>query len=444
MRFALTLLTCFSFLLLPNQPTSFARKEIITEKEVRQFNQSNTLDYYPDNVTQAKVLELQAQRLALIRDLFAFALSAEEKEAVATRSISVKPLKQLNAGVGKKEIVFYDGMLLFTKNVDELALILGHEYGHVLAGHYGKKKASNILGTTIGLLAGTALAATIGNPEAANLAGNITTNMVAQGVSGRFSQRYERTADEYAVRLIHDAGFDFEKALGVRERFVKRVPKTHLQGFFATHPSSAKRIQNSKKYFQEEFISSVESRVANHSIAWTEKRKELDALESELSQLFGSIRHDDYVDDAGIIYAQFRIISAEEELERRGLTYEQLAMGVNSIGLSKKLGLLGARDKTESVSLDDEKIYWYASFDSLIFDPISSVFKGADYKAYWFAPNGDLYEESFFGILSSGSSYVGTELNWDPALGDYLIGTWSVEVYRDDVMVDEREFEVTR
>ena len=140
------------------------------------------------------------------------------------------------AGFGG-QIYVHTGMITRTRNVSELAGVIGHEIGHVVKRHMADnyQKAQNA-----GLLKNAAVIGAIFggvNPGAVDLLGDLAL----MGALNTFSRENESEADEFAVDLLPRAGYDptgiatmFEVLAGSEHR---RPPK-----FFSSHPTSPERV----------------------------------------------------------------------------------------------------------------------------------------------------------------------------------------------------------
>jgi Zn-dependent protease with chaperone function len=112
------------------------------------------------------------------------------------------------------------GLLAFVENEAQLAVILGHEIGHVTEGHYvqsvknARKQA--LLGTIIGAGAGTVLGAIFGGKKgaaqgaAAGAAAGVLTALVRINNYGR---KQEDEADGVGLRLALDRRYDARQAV---------------------------------------------------------------------------------------------------------------------------------------------------------------------------------------------------------------------------------------
>ena len=125
-------------------------------------------------------------------------------------------------------------LLRQSRNDDEIAFILGHEFGHHIAGHIDRKQTQALAGAVLG---GVIAAATDDRYIAQGMA-------VGGGVGGlAYSQTYELEADVIGTEIARLAGYDPVKGA----RFFARPADGGaggggLLGFFGTHPPNAERL----------------------------------------------------------------------------------------------------------------------------------------------------------------------------------------------------------
>ena len=133
------------------------------------------------------------------------------------------------------------GLIESAKAEDELAGVLAHEIGHVVARH-GADQAmrSGLVQTGLG-----ALGTLLGRGTSASL-GKTAAEMVATGVFMRFSREAEREADRLGARMLYDTGLQprgmvsfFDTLAGVQ----KSQPNV-VQKFLSSHPSATERSEN--------------------------------------------------------------------------------------------------------------------------------------------------------------------------------------------------------
>jgi len=142
------------------------------------------------------------------------------------------------------KIGVHTGILSVAKNQDQLAAVIGHEIGHVLA-HHGNERASQNLAVQTGMqVASAAIPATqLGQLAVAAL------GMGAKfGVLLPFSRTHESEADLIGLELMSAAGFDPREAPKLWQNMTTASQGASAPEFLSTHPSHATRIQDLKAY----------------------------------------------------------------------------------------------------------------------------------------------------------------------------------------------------
>lgn len=122
----------------------------------------------------------------------------------------------------------------------ELAGVLGHEIGHVIARHSAEHIAKAKL--TEGLT-GAALLATYDpdNPASANTAQ--VAALIGQLINLKFGRDDELESDFLGVCLINDTGYDPNELVGVMQVLAASSQGNRPPEFFSTHPNPESRIQ---------------------------------------------------------------------------------------------------------------------------------------------------------------------------------------------------------
>lgn len=150
-------------------------------------------------------------------------------------------------------IVVYKKLADKVKSDDELATVLGHEMGHIIAKHYEEQEEENSRATAVGV--GSAVLGTVasvatsvagygGLSGVAGDAAATTTGMVGYGAFvGSFSRRQEYEADHIGLLIMAKAGYDPR----VAPEFWKRsdeifgASSSQVGAFFNTHPAETDR-----------------------------------------------------------------------------------------------------------------------------------------------------------------------------------------------------------
>ena len=133
----------------------------------------------------------------------------------------------------------HTGLLVVAVTPSQLAAVLGHEVGHVLARH-GNERVSQ---TTIVESGISAVQVLVGadTPAKEQLFGALGIGM-QYGVLMPFSRAQESEADEIGVELMARAGFDPRESITLWQNMARASGGQAPPEFMSTHPSNATRI----------------------------------------------------------------------------------------------------------------------------------------------------------------------------------------------------------
>ncbi len=130
----------------------------------------------------------------------------------------------------------FTGLMLLAGDEAELAGVLAHELGHVVARHSAEQLAANL---------GLQVVAAIALGEDPEQLAAAAADLTAGGVMARFSRDDEREADDLGLRYVIAAGYDPRGMVRMFQRLqsVERGSPGPLGGLLATHPATAERIE---------------------------------------------------------------------------------------------------------------------------------------------------------------------------------------------------------
>jgi predicted Zn-dependent protease len=117
---------------------------------------------------------------------------------------------------------------------DQLAGVLAHEVGHVIARHSAERLAKQEL--TAGLTGAVVMGA--GSYEMGRVA-----QMVGSFVTMKYGREDELEADRLGLCLMAEAGYRPQALSGVMRILAKASGGSRMPEFASTHPSSANRVQ---------------------------------------------------------------------------------------------------------------------------------------------------------------------------------------------------------
>jgi len=134
-----------------------------------------------------------------------------------------------------------DSLLALVQNDDQLASVIGHEIGHVVANHAAERASSQSL-TAVGLAAVGGAAGRYG--DAVNAYGGLAAQY---GLLLPYSRRDELEADRLGVDYMAAAGFRPSHAVALW-RLMAAQRQASVPQFASTHPSDATRIDLLQQY----------------------------------------------------------------------------------------------------------------------------------------------------------------------------------------------------
>jgi len=141
-----------------------------------------------------------------------------------------------------------EGLLSQLRTEGELAGVLGHEVGHVIARHSSERLAKQQL--TQGLIS----AVVVGS-------GDYTSAQIAQVAGNMINMRYGREdeleADALGLQIAFEAGYDPRAMAGVMEVLANASGGSRQPEFASTHPAPENRQARIKEQIAKRFPSGV-------------------------------------------------------------------------------------------------------------------------------------------------------------------------------------------
>lgn len=135
----------------------------------------------------------------------------------------------------------YTGMMKFAENQHQLAAVMGHEIGHVIAEHGGERLSTNMMVTGALVTANILLSDRPPAQQGLLMAGLGVGAQV--GVMLPFSRRHESEADEIGLDLMAKAGFKPEQAVRLWELMGEMSGGSGPE-LLSTHPVPATRVKD--------------------------------------------------------------------------------------------------------------------------------------------------------------------------------------------------------
>ncbi len=140
----------------------------------------------------------------------------------------------------------YSGLLDLAESDDEVAIVMGHEIGHVTARHGAERMTEGVIATGVGLVLDSATKDSKNHDLV--LAGY---GLAAGGSMLAFSRKHESEADFIGLRYAAKAGYNPMAAITFWRKMAKEGSGPQMPAFLSTHPSHDRRIADLQAWMPE-------------------------------------------------------------------------------------------------------------------------------------------------------------------------------------------------
>lgn len=147
------------------------------------------------------------------------------------------------------QVFITEGLLKLLDTPGQLAAVLGHEVGHVIARHSAEHIAKQQL------TQGLTTAAVIGADPSGG--GAQIAQMVGSLINMKFGRADELEADRLGLRLAAEAHYDPRAMIGVMEILAKASGGARQPEFASTHPNPENRAQKIEEELHKQFPNGV-------------------------------------------------------------------------------------------------------------------------------------------------------------------------------------------
>lgn len=140
------------------------------------------------------------------------------------------------------KVAVYSGILPITKDETGLAVVMGHEVSHALAGHGNERISQSMIAQGLGTASGLA----IKNEKTAAIFQSVYP-IGSQVVLLKYGRNQESEADKMGLYLMSMAGYDPRQAIPFWNRMEASSTGARQPEFLSTHPSPGSRVQGIQK-----------------------------------------------------------------------------------------------------------------------------------------------------------------------------------------------------
>src|SRR6185437_12907117 len=145
------------------------------------------------------------------------------------------------------KVVVYTGLLHVTQNETALAIVLGHEITHAVAGHGRERMSQQLLAEGIQTAGNVALGT---NAKAVNIFNQVYAPTAQLGVLLPFSRKQETEADHFGLIFAAMAGYDPQEAIPFWTRMAA-LGGDKPPVLLSDHPADQDRIEKLKALMPE-------------------------------------------------------------------------------------------------------------------------------------------------------------------------------------------------
>lgn len=137
------------------------------------------------------------------------------------------------------KVVVYTGLLPLTQNETALAIVLGHEITHAVAGHGRERMSNQLLASGVQLVGDVALGS---NPNTVSIFDQVYAPTAQVGVLLPYSRKFEYEADHFGLIFAAMAGYDPREAIPFWQRMAS-MGGQKPPIFLSDHPADQARIE---------------------------------------------------------------------------------------------------------------------------------------------------------------------------------------------------------
>jgi predicted Zn-dependent protease len=231
---ATALIACVTNPITGRKSIQLANNSEIAAMALQEYKTTLSKSKVVTNTTDAKKIQTVGQRIKNAAENYYRAIGREADLQNYNWEFNLIEDKQLNAWcMPGGKVAFYTGIIPTCKDETGVAVVMGHEVSHALAGHGNERISQSMLAQGIGQFSGAA----ISNQKISQIFSQVYP-IGAQAALLKYGRNQELEADEMGLYLMSMAGYDPRQAKPFWERMEAQSSGSQKQPeFLSTHPS---------------------------------------------------------------------------------------------------------------------------------------------------------------------------------------------------------------
>ncbi len=251
--YAIVLIVCFACT--RNAITGRNQLSLVPESEMQSMAITQYKQFLSENKVIANPANKDAEMVKRIGGRIAKAITEYYREKGLGDALqgynwefNLVENKEINAWcMPGGKVVVYTGILPVTQTEASLAIVLGHEITHAVAGHGRERMSQALLAQGINEVGSAALGK---NPQAVNIFKSVYAPTAQLGVLLPNSRKQELEADHYGLIFAAMAGYDPQEAIPFWQRMSK-LGGAKPPVFLSDHPADEERIKKLQELMPE-------------------------------------------------------------------------------------------------------------------------------------------------------------------------------------------------
>lgn len=234
---AILLVACVTNPITGRKSIQVANNSELQQMALQEYKNTLSKAKVISNTTDAKKVKTVGMNIKNAAERYYRAIGREEDLQNYNWEFNLLESKELNAWcMPGGKVAFYTGIMPVCNDETGVAVVMGHEVSHALAGHGNERISQAMIAQGIGMATGVAI-----KNEKLQQIFQVAYPLGAQATLLKYGRSQELEADEMGLYMMAMAGYDPRQAKPFWERMESRNTGSRPPEFLSTHPSPETR-----------------------------------------------------------------------------------------------------------------------------------------------------------------------------------------------------------